>query len=438
VIRKDHYAGFQIQIDLKQRARFGRAASPFSVLILGNGGHNMLTIRLRGETWHVDYHRGHVHEIRRTLGTRSKEAAASLAARLEVAMAQGAASTMWPELSVVLPRSTYLQFAKHIGVKQMATATWSELRERFEEDLDRRTAIHALAQSSLVNFQRVIRDFGLFLSTRAEPITILRDIDATVVRDFKYCRVESIQKKRGPNGGSGVQTELGHLHRVFGFAVEEQMIANNPVEYESDPYQADRGAQPFEPEELLRMRENLDEDRLTFIVLRWTGLRISDAASLIWQEVNLDKREIQKLTQKSRLKKRAVIPMQAELASALEAEHRRRNPKPSAHVLLDSRRKPIGRTSIYYVVQKIGERAGVAGVHPHRFRDTFAVDALLHDIPETSVARMLADTVKTVTDYYLPFVNTLREQTRVRLDTGKKLEDLAGAHWRHNGNENAS
>jgi hypothetical protein len=51
---------------------------------------------------------------------------------------------------------------------------------------------------------------------------------------------------------------------------------------------------------------------------------------------------------------------------------------------------------------------------------------------------MLADTVKTVTTYYLPFVNALREQARVRLDKGQKLEDLAGAHWRHNTTEIAS
>lgn len=110
--------------------------------------------------------------------------------------------------------------------------------------------------------------------------------------------MKSIQEKRGPNGGSGVYTELGHLHRVFQFGVEEGMLNKNPVELERDPHAGDRGAQPFEPEELMLLRENQadKEDALTFLVFRWTGLRASDAASLIWSEVNLGRREIQKPT----------------------------------------------------------------------------------------------------------------------------------------------
>src|SRR5205807_6179631 len=160
-------------------------------------------------------------------------------------------------------------------------------------------------------------------NTKHLDITLLRDINHSVIREYKYYRVEQIQEKRGPQGGSGFRTELSLLHRVFEFGVEEKMIAENPVELESKTWEEDRGAQPYEPEELLLMRENFadEEDRLSFLAFRWTGLRVSDAASLLWQETNLEKREIRKLTKKSRYKKLAIIPMQEELASALEAEH---------------------------------------------------------------------------------------------------------------------
>ncbi len=129
--------------------------------------------------------------------------------------------------------------------------------------------------------------------------------------------------------------------------------------------------------------------------------------------------------------------MQEELASALEAEHALRKPKPCLPIL--RLRKGKQRESrLYYVMRTLGERAGVKCVHPQRFRDTFAVDALLKDISDTLVAKMLADTVEIVRNYYLPFVSALREQARVRLDTGSKLEDLAGAHWRHNREKAAS
>ncbi len=82
--------------------------------------------------------------------------------------------------------------------------------------------------------------------------------------------------------------------------VEEKMIAENPVELESNTRSETSGAQPFEPEELLLLRENFadEEDRLSFLVFRWTGLRVSDVASLLWEEANLEKREIRKLTKK--------------------------------------------------------------------------------------------------------------------------------------------
>jgi integrase len=269
------------------------------------------------------------------------------------------------------------------------------LREKFEEDLQKRLAIHHVAPSSAVNFRRVIRDFDLFLSTREEPISMLRDIDPSMVREFRYWRVENIQKKKGPDGGGGVYTELGHLHRVFAFAMEEQMIAKNPVEYESDQHAADRGAQPYEPKELILLRENLadEEDILTFLVFRWTGLRASDAASLVWSEVNLENREIRKPTKKSHYKKVAIIPIQEELASALETERALRKPKPSNPILRIAKCKRREQRP-FYVIQQLGERAGVPYARPHRFRDTFAVDALLKDISVTSVASMLADTVK--------------------------------------------
>ena len=57
-------------------------------------------------------------------------------------------------------------------------------------------------------------------------------------------------------------------------------------------------------------------------------------------------------------------------------------------------------------------RAGVAHSHPHRFRDTFAVDLLCAGAGVYDVARMLGDTVETVEKHYAPLVPALRERVR--------------------------
>jgi integrase len=73
----------------------------------------------------------------------------------------------------------------------------------------------------------------------------------------------------------------------------------------------------------------------------------------------------------------------------------------------------------------LGRRSGVPNAHPHRFRDTFAVDLLLRGASPYDVAKMLGDTIETVERYYMPFVKELRERVRTILETGIGLEELA-------------
>ena len=73
----------------------------------------------------------------------------------------------------------------------------------------------------------------------------------------------------------------------------------------------------------------------------------------------------------------------------------------------------------------LGRRAGVLEVHPHRFRDTFAVDLLLRGASPYDVAKMLGDTIETVEKHYMPFVRELRDRVRRILENGAGLEEIA-------------
>ena len=78
------------------------------------------------------------------------------------------------------------------------------------------------------------------------------------------------------------------------------MVLHNPVRMEGRPGDdPECGAQPFKTDELSKLREAAGLDLLAFLVLRWTGLRGSDAVSLRWSEVDLQSGEITRLTQKS-------------------------------------------------------------------------------------------------------------------------------------------
>ena len=67
-------------------------------------------------------------------------------------------------------------------------------------------------------------------------------------------------------------------------------------------------------------------------------------------------------------------------------------------------------------------RAGVAKAHPHRFRDTLAVDMLSLGASPYDVAKILGDTIDTVERHYTPFVKELRERVRDILNSDAGLE----------------
>jgi len=95
------------------------------------------------------------------------------------------------------------------------------------------------------------------------------------------------------------------------------MVVKNPVQLEGRPGEnPEGGAEPYTADELSRMRQPTEDDLLAFLILRWTGLRGSDAVTLRWREVRLDTKEIERVTQKRR--KKVILPIHTELQFALK------------------------------------------------------------------------------------------------------------------------
>ena len=85
----------------------------------------------------------------------------------------------------------------------------------------------------------------------------------------------------------------------------------------------------------------------------------------------------------------------------------------------------MDHTRLYQRMVALGRRAGVLNVHPHRFRDAFAVDLNLRGAIPYDVAKMLGDTIETVEKHYMPFVRELRDRIRRILENGAGLEEIA-------------
>jgi integrase len=80
------------------------------------------------------------------------------------------------------------------------------------------------------------------------------------------------------------------------------------------------------------------------------------------------------------------------------------------------------RPRLYQRMLALGQRTGVAEAHPHRYRDTFAVDLLALGASPYDVAKLLGDTVATVVKHYAPFLKELRDRARRIIENGEGLE----------------
>ena len=335
--------------------------------------------------------------LRLSLGTANSGAASTIINRIERAIAEGPTSSLWQELKQALPPTTFEVLAGIANYREEAPAkiwTWRELEATFEAEMRQRILLGKLADSTWERYQQTLRAFKGFLNECG--VSELPELTRSFIEKFKVWRLTKIQEKKFSRGGRGLALDVAILHRVFGIALECEMIAKNPVRLEGRPGDSvERGAQPFTGEQLTKLRRAANEDLLAYLLLRWTGLRGSDAVRLTWTEIDWEAREINRLTQKR--KKRVILPISQELLFALEAECGRRKPKPDERILMNSYTgDPMTRPRLYQRMLAVGKRAGVPDAHPHRYRDSFAVDMLARGASPYDVAKLLGDTVATV------------------------------------------
>lgn len=375
----------------------------------------MITVRKAGTVYRGDMTLAG-ERVRLSLGTRNQDAAMRLASRIDKALAEGSQSAIWAELRPVLPEQTFKRFADSVGYKppepvaEPYRMTWNDVRERFKEHMEKRMSIGKLRESTRDRYMQTLKQFEAFLTEK--KIFRVEEITKSVTEGFKAWRVAAIKAKKGSRGGTGMVLDVAILHKAFQVCVDDELIPKNPVRFEGRPGdEPTRGAQPFSAEELAKLNASACEDLMAFMVLRWLGLRGSDAVDLVWNEVHFDRQELERVTRKR--SKRVIIPIQSDLLTLLKMEHERRNPKPTDRVLLHpAEHRPMTRKRLYYRMLALGKRAGVLNAHPHRYRDTFAVDMLARGASPYDVAKLLGDTIETVEKHYAAFVKELRERVR--------------------------
>jgi integrase len=258
--------------------------------------------------------------LRLALGTGNHAAASTLVNRVERAVAEGGNSILWLELKRALPLRTFdilAKIANYCEAPPEKILLWEDLLAVFTLEMQQRIALDKLRDSTWERYQQTLNAFATFLAEQG--VSEVRLMNRPFIESFKVWRRAKILEKKFSRGAGSLSLDAAILHRLFASAVENEMIAKNPVRMEGRPGDnPESGAQPFNGNELSKLRASAGDDLLVFLTLRWTGLRGSDAVKLTWQEVSFEKKEIERVTQKRR--KKVVLPINLELLFALEAE----------------------------------------------------------------------------------------------------------------------
>ena len=296
----------------------------------------------------------------------------------------------------------------------------SEAAEKFLSD----AAARKLSEASLKKYRVLLQ--GRRSGERASPTLeeyaedkgylLLKQLDTDVLRDFRQ------QWKDAPLAG---RKKLERLRAFFRFANEAGWISSNPALAIKPPLLHDNPTMPLDDDELEKLygklpgfvaerkaaargqaatSDHVERLKALLLVLEHTGLRIIDAVQLSSRQI-LKNRLILR-AQKNQGDINLLLPDEAmvELGSLTRYE---------GHLYFwTGEGKPETAAGNYRrTLRDLGEYCKVPDLHPHRFRDSFAVRLLQGGVALDRVARALGNrSVRIVEKHYAPWIKSRQDE----------------------------
>jgi site-specific recombinase XerD len=282
--------------------------------------------------------------------------------------------------------------------------------------------IRGLSASTVASYRKTLDHFQKFCSHEAYPTLQNLTLDGlTAFRMARTGRKEKLAK------ASTLRKEIGCLRAFCAFAVDRGWMERNLARKLKPPKESSSPTLPFEPAEIEKILEacdqignrehaNIHAARLRMkafvLLLLYSGLRISDAAALARKRLNVKTGHLYLRQMKTGAPLSIKLP--DDLLAKLEA-------LPGKEYFFRSGAGKLSTVvgNLRSTLASVFEVAGVKG-HPHRFRDTFAVQLLEQDVPIRTVSLLLGHTsIRTTEKHYAHFV---RSQQRLLDEAVGKLD----------------
>jgi integrase/recombinase XerD len=293
-----------------------------------------------------------------------------------------------------------------IGVVRAEIPTLKEAVQKFVADGEARN----LNAESLKKMRDAVERLFLGFCTK-QGYRLLKQLGVDEVREFR----NSLMKKYA---ASSAQTRLEYVRGFLRFCHGSGWISSNPALSVKPPKSDSSPTLPFEEAQIVKMLKaantfttngnfragNRKRVRAMVLLLRYSGLRISDASTLERSRLNGTKLFI--YTQKTGTP--VWVPLPQRVVDAVN-ESPSDDPK---YFFWNGRCLRTSAVKIWETTFKtVFEKADIQDGHIHRFRDTFAVRLLEKGVSIETVSVLLGHSNIGITlKHYRPWVKSLQEK----------------------------
>lgn len=214
---------------------------------------------------------------------------------------------------------------------------------------------------------------------------IEKDIRKMNTNDIRYHLATYQQNKNVSN--VTMDNERRFISSFFAWLTTEEYIEKNPMLRIKKIRREQTVKRPFSDNDLEKIRESLDNDRDRALIefLLSTGCRVSEVSNLNINDIDYNSHECIVLGKGN---KERTVYISDRSMYYLEKYLSKRTDN-SVALFLNKKHGRLSKCSIEMLCREISKKSNVSNVYPHRFRRTFATNALNRGMPVQHVQLIL-------------------------------------------------
>jgi integrase/recombinase XerD len=196
------------------------------------------------------------------------------------------------------------------------------------------------------------------------------------------------------------------LRSVFAFGVREELIDSDPTVRVAVPKVPHRDYEVFDPSDIDTLLQACNARTLTgtrdfaiVMLLFDSGMRATELVTVRDSDVDWQRGLVSVFGKGA---KERQVPVSARTLRALRRYQNKRNAAGyvgAPTLFVNNVGYPLTRSGLLQLLERLGKRTGLH-VHPHKFRHSFAVNALRNDAREYDIQDCLGHTTLTMTKRY--------------------------------------